>query len=486
MRRFTYSDAKSHKFWEIEVTDNSFTATYGKIGTAGQSTTKTFADAKKAQAEADKLIKEKTGKGYREEGGSPAGGSAPSPGTVLEAAILGDPTNRAAHAAYADWLTEQGDPRGEFIQIQLALEDESLSPDQRKSLKTKETALLKAHTDEWVGGWQKFARNSGPEAGGQVATAESPFGFVRGILADATFHELSLRCALGFQKSEQTRLVRSLFVGDFAYEEDDEEDDSGLEPIDREALKLPEDDDDAESYPSQFILARWPHFKNLRKFQLGWTSDEEYDDYCPFTCHTSGDHAYDFVKQMPQLEEAYLFAHRVDAKKLFGMELPNLRVLQLYHSDDYPFAILAKNESMKNLTALLCHPHAMDDEHAYIRLAGLKAIVNSPNLQNLKHLRLRLTDFGDAGCKEIVKSGILKRLDILDIRSGCVTDAGAKILADSPDFKHLQRADLSRNALTKTGMDLLAATGVDVDTRYQHAPLEEDGDNEYLYQGDYE
>ncbi|HJZ55083.1 MAG TPA: WGR domain-containing protein, partial [Gemmataceae bacterium] len=66
MRTFQYSDAKSHKFWNIEVSGKSFTVTYGKIGAAGQTQTKTFASPEKAQAEADKLIKEKTKKGYLE------------------------------------------------------------------------------------------------------------------------------------------------------------------------------------------------------------------------------------------------------------------------------------------------------------------------------------------------------------------------------------------------------------------------------------
>jgi predicted DNA-binding WGR domain protein len=55
MRTFQYSDAKSHKFWNIEVNGNSFTVTYGKIGSAGQNQTKTFPSAEKAQAEAEKV-----------------------------------------------------------------------------------------------------------------------------------------------------------------------------------------------------------------------------------------------------------------------------------------------------------------------------------------------------------------------------------------------------------------------------------------------
>src|SRR4051794_31717597 len=66
MRTFQFSDAKSHKFWNIEVSGTSFTVNYGKVGAAGQTQTKTYASADKAQAEADKLIQQKIKKGYHE------------------------------------------------------------------------------------------------------------------------------------------------------------------------------------------------------------------------------------------------------------------------------------------------------------------------------------------------------------------------------------------------------------------------------------
>ncbi len=52
------------KFWEIVVVGNSHTVRYGKLGAAGASKTKTFDDAPAAQSDADRLIRQKTGKGY--------------------------------------------------------------------------------------------------------------------------------------------------------------------------------------------------------------------------------------------------------------------------------------------------------------------------------------------------------------------------------------------------------------------------------------
>jgi uncharacterized protein (TIGR02996 family) len=363
MRTFQYSDAKSHKFWAIEVSGSGFTVTFGKVGSAGQTETKTFASPEKARAEADKLIREKLKKGYVET--TPR--AAASEAEAFEEALRANPHDLAAACAYADYLAERGDPRGEFMQVQLALEA---------------------------------------------------------------------------------------------------------------------DGDD----PAEYVILRWPYLRNVRRFQFGWQADEVYDDFCHFQCHLRGDRAYDFVKQMPDVEEVLVFAHLDDASKLVALPMANLRLLQLYHGWSYPLEKLAKNATLTNLTHLLCHPHALDGGSAYLGLPQLKAVCRSPHLTSLTHLRLRLTDFGDRGATEVVESGILKRLKVLDLRHGCVTDEGARLLAGCPDLRHLERLDLSRNALTEAGMDALRATKVPVDLDHQHGPAGQDEDEEthYLYSGDYE
>ena len=202
--------------------------------------------------------------------------------------------------------------------------------------------------------------------------------------------------------------------------------------------------------------------------------------------------AYHFVKQMPNLEELYLLAHRVDANKVFALPTPNLRVLQLYHSNKYPLDKLAANKTLTSLTTLLCHPHAVEFEDeergAYIRLPHLRAVCRSPHLTSLTHLRLRLTDFGDRGAREIVESGILKRLKILDLSLGCMTDEGAELLAASPDLKNLEFLDLSRNALGPDGVKAIKSTRVKANVSAQHGetgPTDEELP-EYLNEGDIE
>ncbi|MGK8207158.1 DUF4132 domain-containing protein [Burkholderia cenocepacia] len=66
MRRFELIEGNSSKFWEVEQEGSGLNIRWGRIGTAGQSQTKSFADDAKARAALDKLVKEKTGKGYAE------------------------------------------------------------------------------------------------------------------------------------------------------------------------------------------------------------------------------------------------------------------------------------------------------------------------------------------------------------------------------------------------------------------------------------
>ncbi len=65
-KRFECTEDGASKFWEVSVSGTSLTTRWGKIGAAGQEKTKTYATAGKARQEADKLIGEKTAKGYVE------------------------------------------------------------------------------------------------------------------------------------------------------------------------------------------------------------------------------------------------------------------------------------------------------------------------------------------------------------------------------------------------------------------------------------
>jgi len=65
-RVFIFQDFKSQKFWSIDTVGTEVTVNYGKLGTDGQIQVKQFASEAEATKAADKLIAEKTKKGYVE------------------------------------------------------------------------------------------------------------------------------------------------------------------------------------------------------------------------------------------------------------------------------------------------------------------------------------------------------------------------------------------------------------------------------------
>jgi len=63
--------------------------------------------------------------------------------------ICTEPDDDASRLIFADWLDDRGDPRGQFIRVQIAL---SRMPDDapgRNALQHRESALLSMHRDKW-------------------------------------------------------------------------------------------------------------------------------------------------------------------------------------------------------------------------------------------------------------------------------------------------------------------------------------------------
>jgi uncharacterized protein (TIGR02996 family) len=69
---------------------------------------------------------------------------------VLLAAIAAAPDSDELRLIYADWLEEQGDPRGEYIRLQCRLaSDPALSKSDRQKLQAFASMLFTAHQHEW-------------------------------------------------------------------------------------------------------------------------------------------------------------------------------------------------------------------------------------------------------------------------------------------------------------------------------------------------
>ncbi len=65
--------------------------------------------------------------------------------------IVANPADDVARLVYADWLDEQGEPRAEFIRIQIALASGDLQTTERTQLTERATALYWKHHRYWNG-----------------------------------------------------------------------------------------------------------------------------------------------------------------------------------------------------------------------------------------------------------------------------------------------------------------------------------------------
>jgi uncharacterized protein (TIGR02996 family) len=437
---------------------------------------------------------------------------------AMEAALFAEPDDVATHHAYADWLQEHGEAaeqaRGEFIRVQLALEDEALPAPQRETLRQREQELLDAHQRDWLGELAPFlldgeipawvAAPQGfdafpvfhttrppwlPEGEPHEATPQPvPFTFRRGWLERLHLTRLSLYLARALKRSPAVALLHTLTTDAVA--------DYG-DPAPALEDNVPEGMHSIGLGP----LVDAPFLANVRRFRLG---PDDGDDYRLYNCHIHATAITPLVLQMTRIEELYLFANGYDVNAVFASpSLSRLRVLQVYHRGQvHRLQQLAENPAARNLTHLKIHPHnanawhwnrALDEpdgyraEDGYLPLSVVRPFLRSANFPHLRHLQLRCSSMGDEGVRELIEHGWLTRLETLDLRHGCITDAGARLLAAAPGLSRLRTLDLDRNALTPRGQAALEATGVPLRAGNQQTP-DQLGDRYggYLTEGEFE
>jgi len=121
----------------------------GRVGTDGREFEKTLPTADAARAHFDELVAKKQREGYSaaaEAARSTSRKGVQARNPALEDAIREAPDDVDGYLVYADWLQQQGDPRGELIVVQheLATTDAPMSITRREKelLKTFETELL--------------------------------------------------------------------------------------------------------------------------------------------------------------------------------------------------------------------------------------------------------------------------------------------------------------------------------------------------------
>lgn len=385
---------------------------------------------------------------------------------MLETAIAADFDDVAAHAAYADLLVEEGDPRGEFIQLHLALEDKNQSPRLRANWGERASRLRQQHEPEWLGSLARFLLNRPSRGAVEPVAPNIEFTYRRGWLAELHVQDVRDAFTTVLAQAPEARMLQALTLRN---------------------TRLPNNQGPLEPLLSS------PNLATAKTFALG-----DPEAWAPTA---DGNRAAELVARTPQLQGLELRAAGVDAEGLFRLPLPCLRSLFVDYLAAAPLRVLADNRSLARVERVFLHVRpagavgvpgtAQDDQSNEIDFElvleapedwgseHLRPFLTAPQFDRLTDLTLRYSQLGDAGCQEIARSGVLRRLKRLDLRNCEITDAGASGLADSPDLRRLDWLDVGGNRLTMIGVNRLEETGIRVQWdsqwgEYPDPPLGED------------
>lgn len=359
---------------------------------------------------------------------------------ALEAALVVTPDDVALHAAYADYLLEQGDPRGEFIRLQLAKEDRNQPVTKLRELEDAAHKLLQAHDREWLGDLWQFVQR--PPSARSVAVPMEPnvdVSWRRGWIDGIRITQLSGEVVQAVASSPLTRLLGSLTVVRdwYAYPDSQEEERAffGLQP-----------------------LADAGRVGNLRHFEMG--SAEERVAAVAWDVDN-------LVASMHNLESIRLCVDQFSESGLFGGDYSKLHTINI--TDNIPrsrFYILGMNDGLPNLKRLCLDTVAiMPDrvelgaEREPITPNELSMFFGTRHLKALEYFTFRNGEFGDAGVEELLSSGFITRLKGLDLCRCNITDTGAELLARHPHTPKLEYLHLDNNLLSPIGIDALEAVG---------------------------
>jgi uncharacterized protein (TIGR02996 family) len=402
----------------------------------------------------------------------------------MRAAVLQAPGEDAPRLRLADELAARGDPRGEFIRVQIQLARGETSEEATADrLAQRECELLARHEAEWVG---------------PFATYLIGWTFRRGFIEDVILDgKTFLARAEEIFRALPVAYLGVLDVGAVI-------DEFAASPYLRQIRRLHFGLDDGDSEPlgdgGAAVLARSPHLSGLERLTLGmeqingdglvalaeapWlrslrnlglAQNEVGDDALQSFFATAP------LEKMEVLNLDWAGAGDESITALARTPLAELRVLDLQSNDvgEAGLAALAASTLQPRLGVLDLCGVGLDSvslkplygSPLLNRLSKLRIIANnelttadlsrflaSSSFPKLKELGLGSVKFGDEGAKIVAQTAALGQLTHLSFPGSMLTGKGVKSLADSPHLARLEGLDLFSNGGTSVAAQAIAAS----------------------------
>ena len=384
-------------------------------------------------------------------------------GHTLLDAVCEAPDDDGPRLIYADLLDERGDPRGEFIRVQLALAKLPPADPRRPELIAREKELLDDHRDEWLAPFRRL-----------VSAAEFRRGFVEDVkvsvwhfvaFADALFatgpvrraHLLDIHPAEGLRVLQvvlesphvarltgltitNTRLgeplARTLATAPGL---------AGLKSLDMTRNELG-DGGAAELASGSCLgsleeldltgneiggqgaeaLANARHWSRLRRLTLNQNA-----------AGSTGAVRVAGTDSLPKLDRLELAGNRVGDRLA---ETPNpsalLRVSRLDLSDN---GLTADGVQLVLADSVAAGVRYLDLSHNPLGDAGVAVLAESPHAAGLHTLRLSHARVRNAGVVALARSPYLSRLTALDLSNNPIGEEGGQALLASKELPQLRR-----------------------------------------------
>ena len=372
------------------------------------------------------------------------------------------PDDDAQRLIFADWLDEEGDPRGQFIRVQLALAELPVDDPARKDLLLKERELLAAHRDEWEAPFRGLASGcvfhrgfvEELRVGAKEFLRHAPEIFAAGPVRHVHLRDVSDGLPAVMQSPYMSRLTALTVYAQHSGEPlaravARSEYLSELKHLTLTRNRLA--DDAAEQ------LARSPHLANLEELDL---SENEIGE--------TGARAIAASPHLAKVRRLELRDNRlgpVGAEALAGSDrLAALHRLGLAHNE----VGLPRLLSLGRVCALLGVP-ALDLSANGLKAAGLRAILFRPQGVDAGPVRLAELDLsgneelGDNGARVLAACPHLTDLTALRLTNCGIGDEGARALAGAQHLNRVEALDLENNPIGDAGARAF------LDTRYWRA-----------------
>lgn len=405
------------------------------------------------------------------------------------------PDDDAPRLVFADWLDEQGNPRGEFIRVQIALAqmsrenaaagDRPQRPEREKlraDLEARQQTLLDAHGEEWTAPFRRYATRprfergfveevnvdahnfmlhapelftAGPlrhiyllDIGGALpAVLQSP---LLSRLSALTIHAshagepLARAVAASEHLGGLKRLIlsRNRFEHDAAAHLAASAALTGLEELDLRENEIGEGGAKALAASSRLTALR---SLELRGNRLG----------------PSGAEALASSERLVALERLGLAENAVGSPRISSLsrihELLRIPIIDLSSNDLGPAGLLVILNRSNSSMPREIHLRDLDLSHNHLGDNGARILACSPHLASLGALRLKNCDIGDEGARALAESPHLHQLTRLELGNNPIGDPGFReFLSPSnlPNLRHLNYTVLRVSSTMRLDLDI--------------------------------